>query len=555
MFNQLRLVIALLTFLICLVGFDLQASDCPGYQPPNTATSIAGYKYCKYYSQECAADGMGGCDLMYPGYSGLGYNSALNVCTQNGYNINGPTMVSILTCPSGYILGGSTCTLSVPSLVQCVSCGTNGTRYDDSLKSCVYDGPTTCPGLGSLHHPVTGACFDAPICAAPQFLSEDYTTCLNPDCGSSQTYNSNLRRCVNNVPTCPSGSHLVGDVEGVFAPHCEENPVCEMHTQYSCIGSVCGCRAPQDCGPGRHWAEVNGIYGCFSDTLAPDNIIHPAPNTPPDTTVKAPISGNLPGGGLPTPDGLPGPGSPSAPSCTPQNPNYKCRVYSEGEYCGCENPGGNNDNPITQPKPVCNDGNCLCRPGNGASSSGGVVCPPSGICPTGYYSTVTGGCSLNKDDSADCPPYQHYEYASSSCKPDNKSPTGPGGEGVKPSDINTVAITDRLDAANNKLDAANSKLGDINNKLGTLTDSNSPGLNDPQGDSLGGVITDFINQTVPSLAVSSDSCNPVIPIDIDTSYLTIHSNINLLLSDSVLSVARSILIVLMYVAYFKIMVT
>lgn len=309
------------------------------------------------------------------------------------------------------------------------ACGTQGTRFDtDYPHACEANPPEQCP-FGEIYHPVTGDCFMPPVCEPPEYLSVDQTQCIQPNCGPGKQYNVALKRCVADPPTCGPGQHLVGSSSSSFAPYCEDNPECPPGQDYGTVvfngESRTGCWGPQDCGDGKVWGAVNGIYGCYGEHVGPKDVKQKNPGDPPQTEPTPPLGGKCTDCGKaeypPSGDGGGGAGGVGggvvgggggSPTETGQN-----TAAGTGSSRGG----------------LCNGGKCVCNP-NSTYGIAEIPCPESGVCPHDYYSSSSGACTKSPGD---CPVGQHFEYENLSCVADSA---------FKPAkDSNDEIYTGRLD--------------------------------------------------------------------------------------------------------------
>ena len=361
----------------------------------------------------------------------MGQNTTAHVC-ESGYTWNNSTYqceTQGYSCPQGGTLSGTVC-IVVPA------CGTDGTTYQNDYPSncTIGDTPTHCPGLGEIHHPVTGACFMPPICEPPQFLSPDQTQCLNPSCGAGKVYNEALKRCVVDPPTCGPNQHLVGNKDSTFAPYCENNPDCPpgqyygygVSTPSTGSQSLTGCFGPQNCPDGKVWGTVNGLAGCYGGQLDPKPLPKPPAGTTPNPNPTPPTGGQCTDCGKATHPQNSSSGGTSGGSSG---------GVSGGVSGGASGSGGASSSGTGSASGgMCQTGACLCNPKAANLPQSEIKCPSSGQCPPNYYSTPGGSCSKAKGD---CEAGQHFEFSEMSCVPDTVMKDA--------ADQKDEAITQRLD--------------------------------------------------------------------------------------------------------------
>jgi len=503
----------LVVLLIVIVGYSsivLPANNvsCPGYNAPSNVPSIPGYtndlgftgssvsacaaSTCSFFFQGSTATptGLAWVDTNNGNFS-CAYQSSDGGSYQTGSAYGHNCSQSVPICAVGYVISGSSCSLSIPSAVPCPICGSSGTAYSDNPSTCsIGDTPLTCPGLGSVHDQTTGSCFTPPTCNLPSTLSADQHSCNGPTCAAGMVWSSTYNECVGDPPICTANQHLVGDTSAQGLSHCENNPTCGVNQSYGCVAGNCGCFGAQNCPSGQSWGAVNGVYSCYGNQLAPSNPIIPPAGTPPISsnppTPTAPVSGNPPTGGLPTPTGTESPTSPNSDGST--GPSVQGTV------------GSVPSSPSTSAG-KCVTGLCLCKPGSGNVSAGEIVCPQTGQCLPNQYSTPSGGCSDTK--AGNCSILQHYEYQSLSCVAD--SATNP----ANPTDNNTAAISERLDKliANTTGPSDNTQFAYIGT-LNSIFDSANTNVNSSS--------TLFNSSTLPGSSIitglvpSPDTCQPYV---------------------------------------------
>jgi|GEM_PF-2033333 len=439
-------------------GFSSAAQYC--HQIQQTMAEVSGYKTCNNANQQCVTSEsqQASCNGSWQ-LAGPYYGTFVSGTTCNGYRASDNQYVGTrvtlasMICPAGYSgPSNGICTLVDPNQVDCIKaqCGSEGTTYavDYPSRCTIGEAPVECPGLGEIHHPVTGQCFEPPWCDPPYTLSADQTACEAPKCdpnksGGWQQWNDQLKRCVANPPTCGPNQHLVGNSKSEMV-FCEDNPQCPEGMTYGCfgigagpntgagLGKTCSCWGPQHCPEGQTWGAVNGIAGCYGKHLDPKPLPQVPPGQPPNTTPTPPSGGKCtncgqaeypPSSSSSSSGGSSGGGSGggSTGGTTASKANSET---GEGAANGTGSGRGG----------MCQGGACLCNPKAAALPQSEVKCPSSGWCPPDYYSTSSGSCSKSPGD---CGNGQHFEYESLSCVSDTSMKNA--------KDQGDEAITQRLD--------------------------------------------------------------------------------------------------------------